>query len=196
MILCCCMWAISSSSKTQGLQSTASVVVAHGLSCPWCGVFPIERTSPALAGGFFTAGPPGKFSLSFLRNWSFWSKLPDLFKLVFSVISSISSGSVLIIPVSPPLILVVCVFLAWFVNVIDQFKELFIFKLSFCFTVYYFVSFIIAFFLLVLGLCCSFFFPKVILIQFQKKAVTWIWIRKHDNKRFGFSGNTRKRNNP
>ena len=60
-------------------------------------------------------------------------------------------------------------FLAWFVNVIDQFKELFIFKLSFCFTVYDFVSFIIAFFLLVLGLFCSFFFPKVILIQFQKK---------------------------
>ena len=58
------------------------------------------------------------------------------------------------------------------------------------------MSFIIAFFLLVLGLFCSFFFPKDSNFNSaSEKAVIGIWIRKHDNKRFGFSGNTRKRNN-
>ena len=80
------------------------------------------------------------------------------------------------------MILLVCVFLVWFVNVIDQFKELFIFKLFFCFTIYYFMSFIITFFLIVLGLFCSFFFPEDSNFNSaSEKAVTWIWIRKHDN---------------
>ena len=47
------------------LRRTSSVVVARGLSCPAaCGnLVPrpgIEPTSPALEGGFFTTGPPGK----------------------------------------------------------------------------------------------------------------------------------------
>ena len=44
--------------------SPCSGVVAHGLRCSEaCGIFPepgIEPVSPALAGGFFTTGPPGK----------------------------------------------------------------------------------------------------------------------------------------
>ena len=47
-----------------GLQSTVSVVVAHGLSCSLvCGGHSrpgIESVSPALAGRFFTTEPPGK----------------------------------------------------------------------------------------------------------------------------------------
>ena len=44
---------------------TSSVVVAHGLSCHVaCGILVprpgIEPASPALEGGFFTTGPPGK----------------------------------------------------------------------------------------------------------------------------------------
>ena len=51
---CCC-------SKTLG--TWASVVMAHGLNCPdACGILVprpgIEPTSPALAGGFITTGPP------------------------------------------------------------------------------------------------------------------------------------------
>ena len=47
------------------LSCVSSVVVAHGLSCPAaCGVLVpwpgIEPASPALEGGFFTTGPPGK----------------------------------------------------------------------------------------------------------------------------------------
>ena len=49
-----------------------SQVVALGLSCPMaCGILVplpgIESVSPALAGGFITAGPPGKSLLPFLR---------------------------------------------------------------------------------------------------------------------------------
>ena len=45
------------------LQSTDSVVVAHGLSCSAaCGILVrgpgIEPMSPALQGGFLTTGPP------------------------------------------------------------------------------------------------------------------------------------------
>ena len=52
---------------TQVLLSrhASSVVVAHGLSCPvTCGILVhwpgIKPVSPALEGGFFTTGPPGK----------------------------------------------------------------------------------------------------------------------------------------
>ena len=44
-----------------------SVVVAYGLSCPEMWDLPgpgIESTFPALTGGFFTTGPPGKSLLS------------------------------------------------------------------------------------------------------------------------------------
>ena len=42
------------------LQSTGSVVVAHGLSCfAACGIFP-EPVSTTLAGRFLTTVPPGK----------------------------------------------------------------------------------------------------------------------------------------
>ena len=45
--------------------------MAHGLSCPVaCGILVpppgIEPASPALEGGFFTTGPPGKSPLAFL----------------------------------------------------------------------------------------------------------------------------------
>ena len=47
------------------LRHTSSVVVVHGLSCPTaCGILipcpGIEPLSPALEGGFFTTGLPGK----------------------------------------------------------------------------------------------------------------------------------------
>ena len=48
-----------------GLQHAGSLIEAHGLSYPAaCGILVprpgIEPASPALEGGFFTAGPPGK----------------------------------------------------------------------------------------------------------------------------------------
>ena len=54
-----------SSCGARAPRHTGSVVVACGLSCPtsrgilvsWPGIKP---TSPALEGGFFTSGPPGK----------------------------------------------------------------------------------------------------------------------------------------
>ena len=55
----CGTWALS-------LTCASSVVVLHRLSCPAaCGIIlvprpGIEPTSPALEGGFFTTGPPGK----------------------------------------------------------------------------------------------------------------------------------------
>ena len=54
----CGAWALS-------LRHASSVVVARGLSCPAaCGILVcppgMEPTSPALEGGFFTTGPPGK----------------------------------------------------------------------------------------------------------------------------------------
>ena len=47
------------------LWHAGSVVVVRGLSCPAaCGILVsgpgIKPTSPALEGGFFTTGPPGK----------------------------------------------------------------------------------------------------------------------------------------
>ena len=47
------------------LRHAGSLVDAHGLSCPVaCGILVprpgIEPASPALEGGFFTTGPPGK----------------------------------------------------------------------------------------------------------------------------------------
>ena len=65
--VCGLLTAVASLVLEQGLQGTqASVVVAHELSCmsdlPRPGIEPV---SSALAGGFFTNGPPGKppFSL-------------------------------------------------------------------------------------------------------------------------------------
>ena len=65
----------SSLVATRGLLiAVASLVTehrlqAHGLSYPTaCGVFPkqgIEPTSPSLAGGFLTTGPPGKANIIF-----------------------------------------------------------------------------------------------------------------------------------
>ena len=54
----CGTWAVS-------LRHTSSVAVARELSCPAaCGILVprpgIQPASPALGGGFFTAGPPGK----------------------------------------------------------------------------------------------------------------------------------------
>ena len=50
-----------------GSRARASIVVAHRFSCPVsCGILVpnpgIEPMSPALAGGFLTTEPPGKFS--------------------------------------------------------------------------------------------------------------------------------------
>ena len=47
--------------RVQALCVRASVVAAHGLSCPSaCGIFPDQGLNPpANAGGFLTAGPPG-----------------------------------------------------------------------------------------------------------------------------------------
>ena len=53
------------SMQALSLRRESSVVVARGLSCPKaCGILVprpgIEPASPALEGGFFTTGPPGK----------------------------------------------------------------------------------------------------------------------------------------
>ena len=53
------------SMQALSLRCESSVVVARGLSCPKaCGILVprpgIEPASPALEGGFFTTGPPGK----------------------------------------------------------------------------------------------------------------------------------------
>ena len=48
-----------------GLQSTGSIVVAHGLSrSVACGIFPDQGSNLALTGGFFTTQSPRKPSLS------------------------------------------------------------------------------------------------------------------------------------
>ena len=54
-----------SSCGAQAVGRVGSVVVVHGLSCPTASGFlvplpGIEPPSPALEGGFFTTGPPGK----------------------------------------------------------------------------------------------------------------------------------------
>ena len=58
----------------RGLQSTGRAVMAHGLSwlcCTWNLPGPgIKLVSPALAGRFFTAEPPGKPAVEF-SNWLF-----------------------------------------------------------------------------------------------------------------------------
>ena len=59
------MGSVVCSMRALSLRRASSVVVAHGLSCPAaCGILVprlgIEPTSPALEGGFFTTGPPGK----------------------------------------------------------------------------------------------------------------------------------------
>ena len=45
-------------------ERVSSVVAMHRLSCPPCGILVsrpgIKPASPALKGGFLTAGPPGK----------------------------------------------------------------------------------------------------------------------------------------
>ena len=57
------------------LQSTeTSVVVEHRLSClEACGIFLDQGSNlrpPAMAGGFFIVGPPGKSQCSRFLNWS------------------------------------------------------------------------------------------------------------------------------
>ena len=77
----CCAKAFSSCSRWEvlfivvcGLVVVASLVVARGLSS--CGTrlgWPgMELRSPALAGGFLTTGPPGKFPFlkMFILYWS------------------------------------------------------------------------------------------------------------------------------
>ena len=53
----------------QALGMQTSVVVVHGHCCPAaCGIFLDQGSnpvSPALAGGFFTTGPPGKSTALF-----------------------------------------------------------------------------------------------------------------------------------
>ena len=53
-------WLLSLGARALGCSG--SVVVVHGLSCSEaCGIFQDEEpVSSALAGGFSTAGPPGK----------------------------------------------------------------------------------------------------------------------------------------
>ena len=75
---CCCARAFSSCGmqashcggfsccRARALEPVGSAVVAHRLSCPECSMWNlpgpgIEPMSPALAGGFITNGPPGKF---------------------------------------------------------------------------------------------------------------------------------------
>ena len=58
------------SSSSSKLQSTGSVVMAHGLSCSAaCGIFPdqVLNMSHALSGGSFTTEPPGKPTYNFLN---------------------------------------------------------------------------------------------------------------------------------
>ena len=61
------------------LQSTGSVVVAHGLSCSVCGIHTgiwdlpgpgLEPVSPALAGVCLTIAPPGKSNNLKVRQFS------------------------------------------------------------------------------------------------------------------------------
>ena len=53
------LWHVGSAVVAHGLQSAASVVVVHRLSCSAaCGK--LEPVSPALAGGFLTTAPRGK----------------------------------------------------------------------------------------------------------------------------------------
>ena len=64
-----------SSCGAQAPGRVGSVVVAHRLSCPGaCGILVprpgIEPASPALEGGFFTTGPPGKSPLRGLEQRS------------------------------------------------------------------------------------------------------------------------------
>ena len=63
IVACQLLIAVASLVSEHGLQSTGSVVVAHGLSCSAAfGIFPdlgIKPVSPALAGRFLTTGPPG-----------------------------------------------------------------------------------------------------------------------------------------
>ena len=66
----------SSSCRVQALERAGSVVVVCRLSCPVaCGISVswsrIESASPALEGGFFTTGPPGKSQHYFsqIRGW-------------------------------------------------------------------------------------------------------------------------------
>ena len=58
-------WALFCGTRALSLRHASSVVVACGLCCPLaCGILVpqpgIEPRSPALEGGFFTTGPPGK----------------------------------------------------------------------------------------------------------------------------------------
>ena len=69
---CCCgaqaLDTRASAVVVRGLQSTCSVVVAHGLSCSAaCGIFLDQGSNPhplPLAGGFLTTAPPGKLHLT------------------------------------------------------------------------------------------------------------------------------------
>ena len=64
------------------LRHASSVVVARRLTCPAaCGILVprpgSEPASPALEGGFFTTGPPGKslISVFLMYNWLSGNKL-------------------------------------------------------------------------------------------------------------------------
>ena len=60
-----CMGSVVCGTRVLSLRRTSSVAVVRGLSCPTaCRILVprpgMEPTSPALEGGFFTTGPPGK----------------------------------------------------------------------------------------------------------------------------------------
>ena len=67
----CSLWHVGSL-----IEAANSVVVARGFSCPAaCGILVphpgIEPASPALEGGFFNTGPPGKY-LFLYKFYSFY----------------------------------------------------------------------------------------------------------------------------
>ena len=82
----CRTWALECAGFS-GHNTPASVIVAHGLSCPaahgilgvWSG---IEPPPPALKGGFLTTRPPGKSQNSVLSYWPWkhwWGSLRGLY---------------------------------------------------------------------------------------------------------------------
>ena len=64
-----CMGSVVCGVQALLLRHASSAVLVHGLNCPAaCGILVprpgIEPASPALEGGFFTTGPPGKSQAS------------------------------------------------------------------------------------------------------------------------------------
>lgn len=64
------MWGVGSVVAAPRLQSTGSVLVAHGLSCFEAGGIRDRPVSPVLAGGFFTTEPAGKPGRQSLNRWT------------------------------------------------------------------------------------------------------------------------------